>query len=233
MTLARDEVHVWLAMLEPLAPLLQVFLDSLSADERERAERFHFRKDRDQYVLGRGVLRDILSRYLGTTAAALRFSYGGHGKPTLDFVHNSRLQFNLSHADGVAIYALAHTAVGIDVEYLRRAVEHEEIARHFFCAGENSVLQSLFWSTEAFFRCWTRKEAYVKLRGEGLSLSLGSFNVAAGLREESLLLNPETGPDAALGCCFQELPVPSDYVATLAVQPGPGRLQYWCWHDHA
>lgn len=229
MALTEDQVHVWLAMLEELGPTLDVLFDYLSADERERAARFHFPEHRNQYVFGRGVLRNILSRYLGTTPSALRFSYNRHGKPALS---SGALHFNLAHVEGLFMYAVAHKPVGIDVECMGRRVEHEEITARFFSSDEIALLSSLpaAMRGEAFLRCWTRKEAYVKLRGEGLSLNLGSFSVVSTFVERSLLLNPDSGPDTGLHCYFRELPVPSNYVATLAEQAGPGHVQYWCWH---
>ena len=138
-----------------------------SGNERERAARFHFQKDRDHFVAARGILRLILGHYLDQPPEQLRFSYGPFGKPSLaGEADGQQLQFNVSHARGLALYAFARgRALGIDIEYVRADLAGDEIAERFFSRQEVSALRALPENarTHAFFNCWTRKEAYMGL----------------------------------------------------------------------
>jgi 4'-phosphopantetheinyl transferase len=177
-----DEIHVWQAWLDRDAEKLQRLQATLSPDEGARANRFHFAKDKNHYVAGRGILRELLGKYLGQPASALEFSYGEHGKPALAGVNAAgELSFNLSHSGGLAVYAFARERnIGIDVEQIRPDFVSEDIARRYFSTREVNDLLSLPAAerTTAFFRCWTRKEAYIKARGGGLQIPLDSFSVS-------------------------------------------------------
>jgi len=176
-----DEIHVWQAWLDRDADALARFEAMLSPDEIARANRFHFEKDKNHYIMARGVLRDLLGRYLGHTPTVIEFSYGEHGKPALGGPQaTSGLSFNLSHSAGLAVYAFARERnLGIDVERIRPDFVSEDVARRYFSAHEVKELLSLPAKerTMAFFRCWTRKEAYIKARGAGLHIPLDSFSV--------------------------------------------------------
>lgn len=146
LSLEGDEIHVWRAYLNQTQPRLSELWTWLSADERERAKRFYFRRDCDRYVAARGVLRDILSRYLGTAPDQIRFSYGEHGKPALgDEAAGARLTFNLSHSREIALYAIAKShAVGIDIEFVREDYSGDAgVAERFFSPEECSALCAL------------------------------------------------------------------------------------------
>ena len=177
-----DEIHVWQARLDRGENTLRQWEGTLSPDEIARANRFHFAKDKNHYTAGRGILRDLLGKYLRQDPSALEFSYGEHGKPALFGASaTSRLSFNLSHSGGLAAYAFARKRnLGIDVEQIRPDFVSEDIARRYFSAREVTDLLSLTVEerTEAFFRCWTRKEAYIKARGAGLQIALDSFSVS-------------------------------------------------------
>jgi len=193
------EVHVWRAWLDVSAGLLGQLEASLSPDERERAARFRFVKDRDRFVAARGILRDILARYLGANAAALRFRYEAAGKPAL--ADSSELRFNASHSHGLALYAVAtERDVGIDIELIRPRVAEEKIAERFFRPAEAASLRTLpkEKQAEAFFRIWTRKEAYIKAVGTGLSMPLDSFDPAEVPGWEVRDLDPDPRYRAAL-----------------------------------
>jgi 4'-phosphopantetheinyl transferase len=167
-----DEVHVWrvdlrrdLRALEPL----------LSEDEIARANRFRFGRDRRRYVAGRAVLRTVLGRYLRRDPASLAFRYGRYGRPEL-----AELSFNVSHSEDTAVVAVASgTEVGVDIERLRPEPAEEEVAERFFSPSEVEALRSLRRGEQprAFLACWTRKEAFIKALGNGLSLALDSFDV--------------------------------------------------------
>ena len=162
--------------------LLQHLESTLAEDEKARAARFIFDRDRDHFIAARGILRDLLSRYVECPAGTIKFAYGPQGKPALaDPGSKSSVRFNLSHSHGLAVIAVgAGREVGIDVELLRPEFAGEDIAKRYFSAREVRELAQLPVGsrTEAFFRCWTRKEAYIKARGEGLHVPLDSFSVS-------------------------------------------------------
>ena len=186
----QDDVHVWRASLDCDPAVLQASDATLSRDERTRASRFVFARDRDRFIAGRGILRSILSQYTGRPEAALEFLYEPAGKPRLDLLDSDPpIRFNVSHSQHVAVYAVSERReLGIDVEAIRPDVIGEDIAERFFSSKELAELRSLppEQQQEGFFLCWTRKEAYVKALGAGLGISLDSFDVALtpGMPEE-------------------------------------------------
>jgi 4'-phosphopantetheinyl transferase len=177
-----EEIHVWQASLDCEDEALEKLELTLSPDEKARAGRFHFAKDRHRYIVGRGLLRELLGRYLQEAPASLEFSYGEYGKPSLAGANApSGLCFNLSHSAGLVMYVFAKDRnLGIDVELIKPESAGEEIARRYFSTREVSDLLSLppDARAEAFFHCWTRKEAYLKARGAGLQIPLDSFSVS-------------------------------------------------------
>lgn len=223
------EVHVWRIRLEQPAEAQQRFLHTLDEEERERAGRFHFEKHRRQFVVGRGALRTLLARYLQTRPEAVRFSYGPYGKPILDGEHrNSSLRFNASHSGDLAVYAFVQDyEVGIDVEYLSREFASEEIAQRFFSAYEVQMLSTLpaTEKTAAFFRCWTRKEAYIKAIGSGLSHPLDTFDVTLAPGEPPALLRVQRDPESVRRWSMFDLDVGHGYAAALIVEGSGHRLQ--------
>ncbi len=176
--LPADEVHVWRASLQQPAWAVAELATVLSEDERARAARFRFERDRSRYVVGRATLRTLLGRYSGVAPAAVRFRYGAFDKPLLD---GPGPWFNLSHSGALALYAFSSAAeIGVDIELERADFSRERIAERFFSPAEVAVLRALPVDEQprAFLRCWTRKEAFVKARGDGLSLALDSFDVS-------------------------------------------------------
>jgi 4'-phosphopantetheinyl transferase len=182
---------VWRADLEQPVALQEAFLGLLDQDERARAGRFHFEKHRRRFVLGRGFLRVLLGRYLGLAPDQVRFVYGPYGKPALADEHNTgRLCFNTSHSHELAVYAFVQeNEIGVDVEYIKTDFASEDIARHFFSADEVEALMAIAEKERAaaFFRCWTRKEAYIKAIGSGLSHPLAEFDVSFAADEPAAL----------------------------------------------
>lgn len=221
LSLASGEVHVWRARLEHPpeleATLQENFLGTLDQDERERAGRFHFEKHRRRFILGRGFLRALLGLYLQTTPEDVSFSYGPYGKPALNAEHS--LRFNASHSHELALYAFAQDHdLGVDVEYVKKDLETDDIARHFFSAYEVETLSALPEAERAaaFFRCWTRKEAYIKAIGSGLSHPLDQFDVTLAPGEPAALLRDHRDPDAASRWSMLNLEL-DDYAGALAV----------------
>lgn len=229
----QDEVHVWRTTLKQPASVVEDYWKLLSEDERNRANAFHFRRDRDRFVVARGVLRKLLSRYLQRQPGQIRFCYGPFGKPDLED-EGSELRFNLSHAGDVALYAITgERQIGIDIESLRDAFTDTDIAEHFFARGEVETLRHLPSEvrTRAFFNCWTRKEAYIKARGDGLSLSLNSFEVSLSPGEPTALLHNYEDEREVSRWSLQELDPGDGYVAAFAVEGRDFRQHCWQWSE--
>ena len=231
LTLSRNEVHVWRAALD--VPELQVrrLWDTLTADERQRAERYLFQKDRTHFVVARGLLRVLLGRYLREDPPHLRFTYGSHGKPALATdTGGMALRFNVSHSHGLALYALTRgREVGVDVEYIRPEVVQEKVAERFFSPREVTVLRALPTplQTTAFFACWTRKEAYIKATGDGLALPLDQFDVSLAPGEPAALLRTTWDPQEAARWALQDLAPAPGYRAAVAVAGHDWCLTCW------
>jgi len=173
--LGVHEAHLWRLDLD--AAHGEAATVVLSEEERARAARFHFESDRHRFIAARAALRRILAAYLDRAPADLVFSLGRHGKPALE---NLGLEFNLSHSGGCGLLAVTRgRRVGVDLERVRSEFAGEDIARRFFASAEVEALAATKPDeyVTAFFRCWTRKEAYVKARGDGLSLALDRFEV--------------------------------------------------------
>lgn len=180
--LSEDEVHVWRAPLSLAPEVLQRLNATLAPDEQSRAARFVFPDDRGNFIAARGILRELLGAYLQRPPASLEFEYGLRGKPAL---HRGdaglSIRFSLSHSHGLALYAFAHRReVGIDLEQVQPDFGGEEVAERFFSNHELTELRALPGGlrAEGFFACWTRKEAYVKARGDGFQIPLDSFDVS-------------------------------------------------------
>jgi 4'-phosphopantetheinyl transferase len=195
----------------------------LDDEERARAERFSFERDRRRFVARRAFLRRVLAGYTGAAPASLRYHRSSFGKPEL--VAADGLTFSTSHAAGLAIVAVAtHGEVGVDVERLRPMPDALDIARRFFAAAELEHLRSVPTSmrSRAFLRLWTRKEAYVKAVGRGLSMPLADFDVlerAVGRAAHS----GDAGERPAIRLWPVE--VPAGYVAALATSAANGVVQ--------
>ena len=172
-------VEVWSVWLDASETANRKFRSFLSPEEAQRSVRFSTEALTASFVTSHGVLRALLSRYLHYDAREFEFAPGSAGKPAL--VGDFKLQFNMSHSGDLAVYAFAPSLpVGVDIEGIRKVADAETIAKHHFCSEETSELLSITdekQRCEAFFRCWTRKESYIKAVGDGLSLALDRFQV--------------------------------------------------------
>lgn len=217
---------------QPAAEVQQL-TQTLSSDERSRAERFHFERDRRHFIVGRGLLRTILGRYLGLRSSQLQFCYGPRGKPALaETVSESKakLYFNLAHAAGLALYAVTNDReIGVDLEQIHPIADMDQIAERFFSAQESAALRALppEQRQEAFFNCWTRKEAYLKASGEGLAQPLDQFSVSLGPGEPAKLVSIAGDFQEASRWFIQAFSPANGYVAAVAVQGQDWRLKYW------
>ena len=189
--LQTDTAHVWAVDLERETFDGHTLAETLSADEWMRADRFVYEKHRADFVVARGCLRAILAKYMDCKPGELAFFYGEHGKPALAPPWDkSQLRFNLSHSAGLALIAVSmRCEIGVDVEHLSRKVgQMKDIAKRYFAPGEYEQLCTLprEEQRQAFFCCWTRKEAYLKAKGAGLTYSLKNFEVSLGRKAELL-----------------------------------------------
>lgn len=176
----KDSAHVWLVALNLAADRIAALRENLSPDEQSRCSRFVIPKVRDHFVAARGQLREILASYLSCAPTEIAFRYGQHGKPLLSHSPQPSLQFNLSHSGEYALVAVTmHEAIGIDIERLRSGRPLLKLAERFFSARESAELRSLpeQLQEDAFYACWTRKEAYLKAIGTGLATPLNAFDV--------------------------------------------------------
>jgi 4'-phosphopantetheinyl transferase len=229
-TLANHEVHIWKADLHCTEVELQHLSTLLAPDEQQRAARFYFEKDRHQYCVARGLLRLILSVYLSEHPSSLQFAYSPYGKPALQSrPHDDPLQFNVSHSHGIALYAVAQQdKVGIDVEYLRADFGWREIVEHYFSEREIQMLSQVPQSQQqqAFFDGWTRKEAYIKARGQGLSIPLKQFDVSLAPGEPAALLHAQEDRDPTQWT-IHALHPGENYAGAVAIQGRNPILRYW------
>jgi 4'-phosphopantetheinyl transferase len=175
-------VHVWRASLAVDPSALRRLKSTLEQNELERADRFIFDPDRNHFIAARGILRDVLGRYLQCAPQTIDFVYGTRGKPAISSAGSRHpLCFNLSHSHGLAVIGISREReLGIDVEMIRLDFASEEIAERYFSAKEIADLNKLPTEqrTDGFFLCWTRKEAYIKAKGNGLHIPLDSFDVS-------------------------------------------------------
>ena len=217
--LHADGVDVWHAELDREPSTVEVLHALLSPDERERASRFHFARDRDRYVVGRGVLRMLLGDYIGVAPELVRLPDGPQGTPRLAM---SGPRFNVSHSGAVALYAISSTGeVAVDVELFRPEFAREHIAERFFSPTEVATLRSLPEDLQpsAFLTCWTRKEAYIKARGEGLSLPFDRFDVSVHPDEPAALLRSALSEEVPAEWRLTDLSdAASGYLAAVAIR---------------
>ena len=220
--LSDTEIHVWHQSLALGIPEVETLRRLLSPDELRRAERFRFEPNRKEFIVCRGTLRRLLGSYLQVPAAELRFAYSEYGRPSLMAdTKETKLDFNVSHSGEAALLAFGcGRTIGIDVEEVRRDFGTSEIAERFFSRAERAALRELSPDQryEAFFRCWTRKEAFIKALGEGLSHPLDQFDVSLAPGAPAALL--ATRPDAQEVNRWKlwDIEVPSGYAAALAAK---------------
>jgi 4'-phosphopantetheinyl transferase len=224
-----NEVHVWRTRLD--MPWCWALDEALSLDDRARADRFRFESDRRKFCVARASLRLILARYLKTKPGRLQIDAGDYGKPHFADKRSSQgLRFNLSHSNELALIAVTRDReVGIDIEFIRTDFATDEVAGHFFSPVEVERFRNLpeEVKTQSFFNCWTRKEAYIKARGEGLYCPLDQFDVSLAPGEPAALLNSRIDSGEISRWSFVELFPEPGYAATLAVEGQSSRLALW------
>lgn len=228
--LSSEEVHVWCASLDQSTTQ---YVSLLSADEQAKAQRFHFEQDQRRFIVGRGLLRIILGCYLNLPPEKLQFEYRTHGKPMLSAESLQRtLCFNLSHSEEMALYAVTlNLEIGVDLEHVHPIPDVQQLAEQFFSPSERAELEALPPSQklDAFFNGWTRKEAYLKARGDGMVYPLDQFSVSMSAEQPARLLEVKDGAQELSRWSLQTLtPAPSPgYVGALAVEGHSWRLAQW------
>lgn len=218
--LEANSVHVWRVSLRAADP--RTLLPLLSTDEQVRAARFVFERDADAFIVAHASLRRILSDYLGVAPQSLHFLDGEFGKPAIAGPPGAALEFNLSHSGDLALIAVSGRGpVGVDIERLDPRIEHLELAEQFFSPAERAALRSLSPEvdarTEGFFNAWTRKEAYLKATGHGITRGLHHFDVSLAPREPAALLADRLDPFALQRWRMAALSPGDGYAAAVVV----------------
>ena len=232
-SLKASDVHIWHASLDQPGEAVHALRAILSVDELKRAERFHFDLHRGHFVAGRGILRHLLSLYTGINPEQLQLAYTRNGKPFLPGMEDeSGIRFNLSHSGGMAVYAFTRgREVGVDIEYQRPIDDIDRIAERNFSAKEYSTLGTLPEAErlEAFYLCWTRKEAFIKAIGEGISFPLQQFDVTLIPGELARLMSVEGSSDEARRWSMHNLTVVGGYAAAVAIEGSGCTLTQHTW----
>lgn len=219
--IAAGAVDIWIANLELSPARLSDLTSALSADEIARADRFKFERDRQRFIAARGTLRVLLGRYLDQDPARLRFNYGPHGKPALTGLgHGRSLYFNVSHSGGRALYAVTEAGdVGVDLEMMQDDFPVEDVAAHVFTAAEMAALLQVSGVERnvRFFTYWTRKEAYCKAMGVGITFDPRRIDAAKplGVQSGKFMLKSDGVVDKAYTVC--DLMPGDNYAGAVAV----------------
>ncbi len=231
--LGPDQAHVWLISMESGSADQGDLSKLLSFDEKERAGRFHFEKDRKIFITSRGALRLLLAGYTGREPASLRFVYSGHGKPSLPGPGcPNNPAFSISHSGTKILLAFSPGhPIGVDIEQMRKSPDFKALARRYFSVPESGLFLSLpeVQRPEAFYSCWVRKEAFLKAQGQGLSFGLASFEVSLRPGDEARLVRIQDDEVEAKEWTLYDLPVDSGYKAALATRARPVKLGCFYW----
>lgn len=232
--LADDEVHVWEVVLDCPEEEILAFFALLSATEQGRAKRFHFIADYQRFTISHGILRTILAHYLNCHPQELQYTYSAHGKPEL--AGHPQLQFNLSHSQNRALIAVTwNTALGVDIESMVKPHDIDGIATRFFSTQESELLKKLTGQEkiQAFFNGWTRKEAFLKALGKGLSFSLKNVEVSMLPQEPAKFLAIHDDRLHLADWFLYDLSPIADFASALVVKGVFKKLKLWRWVSEA
>lgn len=233
LSLEDTAVHLWRVNLARPEETVAAFHHLLAPDERERAARFHFPRRRNRYIVSRSALRDLIGRYLERPPASIQFRYGEHGKPALAAAMDAPdFRFNVTHSQTLALIAFTRgRAIGVDVEFARRLDDALAIAERHFSPREFAQFRRLppQQRVEAFFNCWTRKEAFIKAIGEGLSHPLDTFDVSFAPGETAVLRQVDGSPAKAARWRLESLAPAPGYIAALLVEGHDWRLHRFAY----
>ncbi len=232
LSLHSDEVHIWHASVDVSERCLEHFERVLSHDEVKRANRFHFECDRRRFIVAHGLLRYFLSCYCFSTPYKHSFDYNYYGKPGLS--GNTQLHFNMSHSGKYVLYGFTRgREIGVDIEHVRKTENLELIINSYFSSREIYEFSKLSkqFRNKAFFSCWTRKEAYIKAQGKGLSLPLNQFSISFIPDEPVELLETQHNVKEKSRWSLTEIAVNAEYAAAVAVEGHNLSFlnRQWCW----
>jgi 4'-phosphopantetheinyl transferase len=224
-------VHVWAASLDSRPEVLTAFEASLAPEEQQRAARFHFPTHRNRFIAGRGLLRRLLATYLGMKPHALEFAFAPNGKPTLTglTVHQA-LHFNLAHSEDLLLIAVTRSgSVGVDVERVRMLPDFEELVASFFSPNESAKFRNLTAEQKptAFFDLWTRKEAWLKASGDGITHLLNQVEVSFLQTEPARLVRLPAQYARGSSWSLHELAPSPGFAAALAIATDAPALHCW------
>ena len=230
-----NEVHVWLVDIEKSLQEIEFYRKLLLSFELEKSNSFRFEKDRKRYILTQSILRLLISSYLNIKPAKIIYSYNVNRKPEIANIYDKKLCFNLSHSGNFIIYAFAWTSqLGIDIE-LKRQLEDTDIIIDRFCS-EIEKKQYFFIQPEdrldMFFDLWTRKEAYIKARGEGVSSALEKFSVSIDPSKRPFLIEEKDQPFAKEDWYFHNIAFNTKYSACLVVECNIKKIYFEVWDEH-
>lgn len=214
----ENEVHIWTLDTSVYSQILSN-QSVLSKDESARANKFRFDEDRNTYIVGRIVLRTLLGNYLGKEPSEIDFIYNEQGKPNV--INSTGINFNLSNSkSSVAIGICKDSLIGIDIEYNKRPIEIDEIAPKFFSKNEVDQLIVLpsNMQLDAFYNCWTRKEAFIKALGGGLTVPLDQFEVSLLSKEKPSLIGIEWDQDRTQNWKMHSFNKGNDYTGAIIVE---------------
>ncbi|MDE5123255.1 MAG: 4'-phosphopantetheinyl transferase superfamily protein [Trichodesmium sp. St19_bin1] len=225
--LSENNVHIWSTNLKLSSDKIEELSTILSPDEKNRANKFYFEKDKNRFIIARGTLRTILSRYLNIEPKKLQFTYSDRGKP---YLKNTSILFNLSHSQDLALYGITKVnLIGIDLEYIRPMNDAENLAKRFFALQEYNLIRQLppQKQQETFLKIWTCKEAYLKAKGDGLGGSLEKVEICLTPEKpvEFFSINGDI-EEASHWYLYQFIPQPN-YIAAVVVAEKNQKLSFW------
>ena len=218
--LSALDIHIWSLSLDLPVNRIQTMAHKLSAEETKRAAGFRFERDRKRYIARRAFLRMILGYYLDCEPRHINFSYGPYGKPRVqDDISSTGIHFNLSHSNGLALFAVTRDVeIGIDLEMIKPLSDLEGIVTNFFSPSEIAEFYNVAEKERlfAFYNCWTRKEAFIKAIGKGLTYDLSEFDVSLAPDKPARILSISGNTEQAACWSLAELNPASDFVAAIA-----------------
>jgi 4'-phosphopantetheinyl transferase len=226
--LQADELHVWKITLDRDDTQWQPHMALLSADEQAKADRYRFEKHRRRYISGRTALRILLGGYLGRAPETLSFNYNDHGKPSLA-QNNSKLRFNVSHTEGIMLAGFVlNSEIGIDIETIQHDIDYMGIGQRWFSKLEHNTLLTLPEQEriDAFFRAWSRKEAFIKALGTGLSYPLNGFSVRMDNTGPTLIRDDDKS-QGTTHWKIHDIEISSAYSAAVAIKNSEVKIRYY------
>jgi 4'-phosphopantetheinyl transferase len=225
-TLLNGPIVVWLAEVSAARESLPILARQLASQEQARVARLRMEDDRSRFTLGRALIRECLRSYVPQLDEEIPFAYTPRGRPYL--AENEAIHFSISHThDLVAVAVTAGGQVGIDLEFLRRDLNPIELARRIFSEKDFHAFEMVPEKEKLriFFRAWTRKEAYLKARGEGISAGLEQVTVSFSAEQPSLMEDARD-PSATEAWRVYSLPLPQDYSGSLACDNAEKKIEF-------